>query len=238
MITLYSFPGRGTIPSASPFCFKLEAYLRMTKREFRTVVPKRPDKAPKGKLPYIEDNGRLVADSGFVIDYLKQTYGDSLDSDMSAADQAVAHAFRRLFEENFYWVMVHARWFDESNWPEAKKQIFGDMPLLMRLIGPGFIRRGLRKQIMGHGMGRHSQDEIYKIGLDDLRAASAQLGDKRYFMGERMRTIDATVYPFVASVLWSSGNSPLKAEGAKLANLKPYCERLHQEVFGKALSAG
>ncbi|MBX9811968.1 MAG: glutathione S-transferase N-terminal domain-containing protein [Burkholderiales bacterium] len=27
-------------------------------------------RAPKGKLPYIEDNGRLIADSTFVIDYL------------------------------------------------------------------------------------------------------------------------------------------------------------------------
>jgi len=238
MITLYSFPGRGPIPSASPFCVKLEAYMRMTKREFRTVVPKRPDKAPKGKLPYIEDNGRVIADSGFVIEYLKKTYGDPLDGDMSATDQAVAHAFRRLFEEDFYWVMVHARWFDESNWPEAKKQIFGEMPLLARLIAPGIVRKSLRKQITGHGMGRHSQEEIYKIGVEDLRAASAFLADKRYFMGDRMRTIDATVYPFVASVLWSTGSSSMKSEAAKLANLKPYCERLHQEVFGKALSAG
>ena len=238
MITLYSFPGRGTIPSASPFCFKLEAYLRMTKREFRTVAPKLSNKAPKGKLPYIEDNGRLIADSGFVIEYLKKTYGDPLDSDMSAPDQAIAHAFRRMFEENFYWAMVHARWLDESNWAETKRQIFGDMPLLMRLIGPGFARKGLKKQIMGHGMGRHGQDEIYKIGLDDLRAASTHLGDKRYFMGDRMRTIDATVYPFVTGVLWSTGDSPLKSEAARLTNLKPYCERMHQEVFGKALSAG
>lgn len=238
MITLYSFPGRGTIPSASPFCFKLEAYLRMTKRDFRTVTPKLSEKSPKGKLPFIEDQGRRIADSGVVIEYLKKTYGDPLDGDMSAADQAVAHAFRRLFEENFYWCMVHARWFDQRNWATTKAQIFGGFSLPLRLIGPTFARKGLRKQIVGHGMGRHTEEEIYRIALADLRAASAFLSDKRYFMGERLRTIDATAYCFLATFLWSSVETPIKAEVAALANLKPYCERLHQEVFGKPLVAG
>ncbi|MEN9397078.1 MAG: Glutathione S-transferase N-terminal domain, partial [Pseudomonadota bacterium] len=33
-------------------------------------------RAPKGKLPYIEDAGRTLADSTLVIDHLKATYGD------------------------------------------------------------------------------------------------------------------------------------------------------------------
>ena len=35
-----------------------------------------------------------------------------------------------------------------------------------------------------HGIGRHSSDEIHKIGCDDIRAISTYLGTKPYLMGE------------------------------------------------------
>jgi glutathione S-transferase len=237
MITLYSFPGFGTLPSLSPFCFKMETYLKLTKRDYRTVFPAAPNKAPKGKLPYIEDQGRVVGDSGFIIDYLKATYGDPLDDGMSATEQATAHAFRRLFEENFYWCMVYARWFDAANWDASKRAIFAKMPLPLRLIAPPLVRRSLWKQIRGHGMGRHAQAEVYKIALDDLTAASRFLGDKPYFMGDRPRTIDATAHAFLALFLFSPINLPNRAEIDKLGNLKPYCERMHRELFGAVPSA-
>jgi glutathione S-transferase len=50
-----------------------------------------PFKAPKKKLPYIEDGAQVVADSGFIVDYLKKTYGDELDQNLSSAEKATAH---------------------------------------------------------------------------------------------------------------------------------------------------
>eukprot|EP00833_Pecoramyces_ruminatium_P016653 jgi/Orpsp1_1/1190685/evm.model.d7180000080553.2 len=48
------------LPSLSPFCLKLEAYLRFASLKY-TVVQK-PDfsLAPKGKLPFIERNGEIL----------------------------------------------------------------------------------------------------------------------------------------------------------------------------------
>lgn len=232
MITLYSFPGPGTLPSYSPFCFKMETYLKLTKRDYKTVFPTALGKAPKGKLPYIEDGGRRIGDSGFIIDYLKASYGDPLDEGMSAVERASAHAFRRLFEENLYWCGVYARWFDPANWPSARRALFAELPVPLRVILPPLIRRSLWKQVYGQGMGRHAPAEIYKIMLDDLTAVSAWLGDKRYFMGEQPRTIDATVHAFLCQFLFTPLALPNRAEIDKLANLKPYCERLHQELFG------
>lgn len=237
MITLYSYRGTGTLPSVSPFCIKIEAYLRFTKRDYRTVYPSNPGKAPKGKLPYIEDSGRIVADSGFIIDYLKATYGDPLDGGMAPIEQATAHAFRRLLEENTYWCGLHAAWVDPANWPTTKRQVFQKAPLPLRVFFPPIVRRMLRKQMIGHGMGRHSSSEVYRIMLDDLVAVSTFLGDKPYFMGDRARTIDATVYAFLGRFLFSTLTLPIQPEIDKLRNLKPYCERLHRELFGNAISA-
>ena len=50
-------------------------------------------KAPKKKLPYITDNGRTIADSGFIINYLKETYGDPLDAHLSVQEKAAMYGF-------------------------------------------------------------------------------------------------------------------------------------------------
>jgi len=84
MIHLYQFAPVWGIPNLSVFCVKLETYLRMANLSYEkhsTV----PFKAPKGKLPFIEDQGNKIADSRFIIDYLKKTYGDRLDGDLDSS---------------------------------------------------------------------------------------------------------------------------------------------------------
>src|SRR5262249_24562064 len=106
MIRLYQFRPAFGLPNPSPFCMKAETYLRMTGLEYECP---RADlrRAPKGKLPYIDDEGTLVSDSSFIIDHLKRKYGDPLDARLDAAARATALALQRLVEENTYWAVVY-----------------------------------------------------------------------------------------------------------------------------------
>ena len=79
MIILHQFPPAFDLPNASPFCMKLELYLRMAGLPYRNRYTLELHRAPKGKLPWIDDDGTTVADSGFIIEYLKGKYGDPLD---------------------------------------------------------------------------------------------------------------------------------------------------------------
>ena len=99
MIKLFQFAPAFGLPNASPFCMKLETYLRMAGLPFQLVNSGDGFKAPKRKLPYIDDGGTVVADSGFIIDYLKGRYGDPLDDALSPLQRALATAFQRLFED-------------------------------------------------------------------------------------------------------------------------------------------
>ena len=45
--------------------------------------------------------------------------------------------------------------------------------LAMFLVG-----RRLKQQAIGHGIGRHSREEVMSIGEEDLRALSAFLGER------------------------------------------------------------
>ena len=42
----------------------------------------------------------------------------------------------------------------------------------------------VKKRLEAHGIGRHSRAEVIQIGLDDLDAMSAYLGDKLYLTGQ------------------------------------------------------
>jgi glutathione S-transferase len=231
MIKLYQFTPAWGLPNPSPFCMKVETYLRMAGLPYEVFNGALPFKAPKKKLPYIEDGTQIVADSGIIVDYLKQTYGDKLGENLSAAETAVAHALRRLFEESLYWVALYSRWIEESIWLETRQLFFGAMPPVMRDIVAGKIRRELRRALYAQGTGRHSRNEIYEIGKADLTAVSAWLEEKPFFMGSTPTSVDAIAYSFLANIIVPPLKSPLKDHAVSLPNLSAYCERMKERYY-------
>ena len=233
MIKLYQFEPAFGLPNASPFCMKLETWLRMAQLPFEVPAPNLRDfgKAPKGKMPFITDRAKTLADSAFIIDYLKTTYGDRLDAWQSTQQRAVALAFTCLLEDNLYWAVVHTRWFVPKNWPLTKDAFFGKMPLPLRWIVPSMARRGMRKQMHGHGMGRHSAQEIIAIGQRDISALADFLADKPYMMGDTPCTLDATAYAFLANLLWVPVESPIKQHAQQYPQLDAYCQRMRRQYY-------
>ena len=61
MITLYQLARTWDMPNLSHFCVKVETYLRMTGLPYQ-VTATLPIKAPRGKLPFIEDEGKKISD--------------------------------------------------------------------------------------------------------------------------------------------------------------------------------
>ncbi len=230
-IKLYQFPPALGLPNASPFCMKLETYLRMAGLPFESVYTLNLARSPKGKLPYIDDDGTVVADSSLAIEHLKARHGDSLDGWLSPTERAVALAMRRLTEENLYWAMLYARWIDETGWPLTRKAFFGRMPVPLKWFVPHLARRGIRRELSGHGMGRHSPEEIYAIGKTDLTALAEFLGAKPFMMGDRASSLDATAYAFFANIVWVRQETPLKVHLRGHPHVEAYCQRMKARYY-------
>jgi glutathione S-transferase len=226
VIKIHQFAPAFGLPNASPFCMKLETYLRMAGLPYELVNDGNVMKAPKGKLPYIEDDGTVVADTSFIVDYLKRRYGDPLDAGLSALERAQATAFQRLFEEDLYWAVVHTRWVDEAGWAQTRQAFFGSLPWPLRAVLPLLARRGLRAELRGHGMGRHGVQEIHAIAARDLQAVADFLGDKPFMLGPAPTSIDATAYAFLANLLWAPVDSPIRRRAQELPVLEAYCRRM------------
>ncbi len=231
MITLYQFARTWSNPNLSNFCVKIETYLRMAKMPYQ-IQNSSPIKAPRGKLPFIEDQGKLIADSRLIIDYLKGNYGDHLDAHLSLEEIAVSNAFQRLIEEHLYWVMMYSRWrYSESNWQVNKQAIFSCYPVIIRDVVAFAYRYRINSQIRGHGLGRLTSDEVFTLGREDIDALAYFLADKTYFMGGKPTSLDATAFGTLVNIVACPIESPAKNYALTKKNIVDYCARMQTEFF-------
>ncbi len=230
-LVVHQLPGAWGLPSISPFCLKLDAYLRIVGLPYQTVVDATPFKGPKGKLPWIEHESSKIGDSGFVIDYLEKRFGCSPNAGLSPAERGVALALRRLIEENLYWTIVYDRWMVEDNWRVFRDVVLAGVPAPIRQVIAPVARRGVRRQLRGHGIGLHTEEEIHAIGRRDVGAIGDLLGDKPFLMGDVATEIDATAYGFLSNILGVPLPSPVQEEVAKRSNLVEFVERFRSRYF-------
>lgn len=232
MIILYRFGPNFGLVDPSPFCIKVDLYLRAAGLDYRSECGiEYLRKAPKKKLPYVEDNGNVVADSALIIDYLKATYGDPLDGDLTGEQKAVAHAFIKMMDENLYWCLVYDRWLDEDTWPNVRAAFFGGLPFPLRYIVPVVAQKGVRKSLYAHGLGRHSHDEIMHIAMKDLTALSELLGDRDYFLIDKPATLDVTAYAFLCGLYTPELPGDLQQRANRFENLKGFVERIERQYY-------
>ena len=195
----------------------------MAKIPYETA-PGNPFTAPKGKVPYIKVDGKLMGDSTLIIDYLKQT--NDLDKGLSEKERAEGLALQRLVEEHLYFATAWLRWNDETSLKFVREYFLSILP---PVIG-GFIFKKLHKDfnkaIRGQGMGRHSREEIIQFAKEDLKAVSLLLGDKPFIMGENPTSFDAMLFGFLIQLLGVPWTSPVIEYAKSLPNLPSYCDRM------------
>ena len=114
MITLYTFGPFFGLPDPSPFVMKGEMLLKLSGQPYQTNT-RGFTKAPKGKLPYIEDGGTLVADSTLIRLHLERKYGIDFDKGLSPRDRGAAWATDKMLEDHFYWHLIYWRWLNDTN---------------------------------------------------------------------------------------------------------------------------
>ena len=215
------------MPNLSPFCTKLETYLRMADVPHE-LAPMKLGQMPKGKIPYVQMDGRLVGDSQLIIDELEARLGDrALDAGLAPREAALARVARRTLEEATYFIGVFVRWQMEEGWTVMRGEFRKQLPAIVVAL----IRRGQKKKLHLQGTSRHTAEEVMAMGAADFAAIAELLGDKPYFLGDKPRTVDASVFAFAEAILGFPVDSPLRAAVASHANLGAYRQRIRSRWF-------
>ena len=156
MITLYAFGPAFGLPEASPYVTKTEIQLKMAGLPYRKDLAGFAA-APKGKLPYIEDAGEIVADSTFIRAHLEWKYRVDLDAGLEDRQRAEAWAIERLIEDHLGWASLHARWGLRENFDKGPAHFFDAAPEAIRDKLREDVRSEVAAAMHAQGIGRHQR---------------------------------------------------------------------------------
>ncbi|WP_137884989.1 glutathione S-transferase family protein [Pseudomonas sp. 2FE] len=231
MITLCQFPAAFNVPNPSPYCLKVETFLRLCGLDYRVKTLFDPRKGPKGKLPFIQLDGELIADSAVILRTLSERLELPLDRHLDAAGRGRALAITRLCDEHLYFLLVYFRWLEDEGWHQIKPVFFGGLPAPLKWLVPGLARSNIRKALHGQGLGRHNREEALTFAREDLQALSDLLGAAPFFGGVQPCSADAAAYGLLANLILCSLDTPLNRLAREFPALVAYCERLRDKFW-------
>jgi glutathione S-transferase len=224
MITLYGFGPAFGLPDPSPFVVKATVLLKMAGVDYRLERGDR-NKAPKRKIPYIDDAGTLIGDSSFIRWHLEQKHGIDFDKGLTPELRGLAWAVEKMCEDHLYWAIVHQRWTIDANFDKGPRRFFDPLPAPLRPLITKLVRRKIKRDLYGQGFGHHTRAEVETLAIRDIEALAAILGDKPFLFGPEPCGADATVFGFVSSALCDRFDSPIVAAAQRHANLVAYRDR-------------
>lgn len=230
MLELLQFHPAFGLMNPSPFCMKVEVFLRLSGLPYRCRNGEVPLRMPKRKLPVLRDGDLLICDSQAILVHLQQRYGAGMPASLTAPETAGELVIRRTLEEHTLFAGLWLRWVDPPAWPQLKEAMFGKFPVPLRWVVPPLVRRKIRRDIWGQGVGRHSREDIVARAKADLDAVVELLGPLPYFGGQEPGALDATVYAFAANMLWAPIDSPLRAHARAQPRLVAYAQRMRERV--------
>lgn len=167
---------------------------------------------PLGKSPVIEDDGRVVAESGAIIEYLVERHGNGRMVPPAGSDERLRHTYWLHYAEGTLMpLFVMGLVFERLSRPP--------MPLLLRPVG-GLIGAGVRKSFIEPRLG------------ENLAFVEDELGRSTWFAGEELSGADVQMsFPLEAAA----------ARGGidDYPRIRAFVERVHaRPAYRRALERG
>jgi glutathione S-transferase len=234
-VYLFIFPRQSkNVVNYSPFCGKLQLYLKLRGIPFEIRTDKFP--GPRGQLPYIELNGEIICDSDNIIHRLERHFplsstkkeGLILDSMLeSKLQRAIAVSIQTIVEKSLYYLMVYYRWGTDAGWTRVKREFFTSLPFPLGLFVPRLARNSTKDILYKQGTLRLSEEERQRSIDKDLDTLSTFLGDQEFFFGTKQPThTDLLVYTTLHNFLHLYPDCPLETSLLKRTNLIKFCENM------------
>ncbi|XP_065359871.1 failed axon connections isoform X1 [Calliphora vicina] len=243
IIYLYQFSRTPLLPSLSPYCLKVETWLRLAGLKYENVDHKMRFRSKKGQLPFIELNGEEIADSAIIIKELSAKHNKDLDAGLTTEQRNVSYAMIAMLENHLIWILFYWR----AKYPD--NVLKGYKVNLQHALGlrlPNSIlnfffkitfgRKWFQgtKKLKAHGIGVHSAEEIEEFGKNDLKVLSEMLDCKPFFFGDEPTTLDVVAFAVLSQLHFLSKDVPYTLRDfmtEKCPNLVGHVSRMKDRCF-------
>jgi glutathione S-transferase len=231
-ITVYHFAPAWGLPTCGPFALKLLAWLSYHQIPFHSAVQNNPGKGPKGKSPWAEIDGKLVADSDRIIAHLTDRLGlRDAEADLSPAGRGIAQAFKTAFEERAHQILEYELFMLPEGQAFLKDFFSQDMPKPVLSIVFPLLKRQFAKQLHARGISRHSPDEICEMARREFGGLAGLLATQSYICGDKPGLADFSCFGQVALMArW-----PMATPAAQIVKEQPvllnWCKTLEMACF-------
>jgi hypothetical protein len=234
IVYLCQFPRSKVIPNLSPFCLKLETWLRIADIPYKNVenFPV-TSRSREGTLPFAELNGIEYPDSGFAIRDLSNILKkEALEIHLNDEQRSAARAFETLAEQSLWPAFLKFRDHYIDELVSLTPGLFGPLNGLFKFFARNYIFSNTESKIFHNGIGRHSEEDIIRLSQEDLLAISKYLGTKHYITGFKATKVDAALFGVLAQIVYLPFETPQKKYiFQKCLNLREYCDRIRNRYW-------
>ena len=224
MITLYQLAPAYDLPvSVSPYCAKLELYLRLTGRKYETKAAYIP-KSPNKRVPYVSGIGKgLTADTHKIITSLERAT-PSLDVGLSEEERSLGQEIETMVQSDLYFACLYSRFVEADGWAHQKSAVKAVVPWLLAPILVPVIRKGQTKACEANGFA----DPLAGYARAEKAAArvSEFLGEKPFMLGDQPHVADCAVWANTMHNAFTRSENPARAAVRSHANLMDYMARV------------
>ncbi|KAE9556219.1 hypothetical protein FO519_000558 [Halicephalobus sp. NKZ332] len=234
VVYLVQIPRAGAIPSLSPFCFKLETWLRMAGIKYHNVSNDFTHVSYKGQIPFIELNGRQIADSDHIIMELTKIFNVELDKNLTPLEWANSIAYHHLIEHGILWGNLYFKSIN-NNFMATPDGVINHFTGFKKFIFKSFIlgqrRRSFAAKCKAQGIGLDTPAEVEATLKNQIKALSTFMGESKFLIKDVPTTVDAVCFSALCHFYYLPINKMIKNYIDEQENLVDYMRRMKEEFW-------
>jgi glutathione S-transferase len=188
----------------SPFCDKIRRVLHYKRRPFETrEVPPTETLVrlrrlnPIGKVPVLEHDGSVIADSSEIVRHLEASFPDPPLFPASPRERALCHFIEDWADESLYFIELWLRFGVRENAEEWSRRASHSEPPLIRRATEAALPTLMRNVLKAQGTGRKSPDAVL-ADLDRHLDAIGTWLEGDWLVGDRLTIADIATYSQLA----------------------------------------